>query len=78
MAYTKEQRAAKAVQSAPEESKFIDSNGEKHTMPKIEKATVSETVKSAVAVMMIKDGVETLVNNNDSVHIMEGLGWTRA
>lgn len=60
MAYTKEQRAAKAAQAAHV------------TAPE---PVAAEPAEKPASVLMTKDGVETLVNNNESVQIMEGLGW---
>lgn len=83
MAYTKEQRAAKAAaktESPVEVEKYADHGKIVYTSGAVfasdaSKPVAEQKAEKPAAVLMTKDGVETLVNNNESVQIMEGLGW---
>lgn len=66
MAYTKEQRAAKAAAAA---------KAEQPEEQRADAPAAPEPAEKPASVLMTKDGIETLVNNNESVQIMEALGW---
>ena len=63
MAYTKEQRAARAAANAAGDS-----------VPMAD-AEQDEATPKADEVLMEKDGKTTEVRNNESVQIMQALGW---
>jgi hypothetical protein len=58
----------------------VDSSHTQPETPQAASAPPSEAARAEVPpdrVLMVKDGHETLVRNNASVQIMEGLGWKR-